>query len=324
MKLGIFSATLQELPLGEALDTIQRLGAEAVDFSTGGYGTKVHCDPELLLGDPSRLEAFRSALAVRGLEIGALCCYGNPLHPDRDLALAHRRDLRNTVLLAQRLGLRRVVTLSGCPGDSHRARFPNWVVYPWPHELQRLREWQWEEHVLPFWTAEAAFALEHGVSGLCLEMHAVNVVYNPESLLVLRRAIGDVIGACVNPGHLFWQGIEPVLAIRALGDAVAYVHASDSALDPANAPVQGLLDGKPFYHERQRYWTFRTVGYGHGEGTWRSIVVALRGAGYDGVVAIEHEDTMMLPEEGLRKAVDFLRPLIVQEPLLVPEPAGAP
>ena len=324
MKLGIFTATLQEQPLEQALDTIKELGVEAVDFSTGGYGSTAHTDPQALLADPGRLDRFRAAVAGRGLTISALCFYGNPLHPDRDLALAHRRGLRDTVRLAERLGLERVVTLSGCPGDSTQARFPNWVVYPWPDELTELRQWQWEHHVLPFWAAEAAFAVEHGVTRLCLEMHAMNVVYNPDTLLQLRRLVGDVISACVNPGHLYWQGIDPVHAIRALGDAVGYARATDSRLDVLNAPANGVLDAKPFYYERERYWNFRTVGHGHGESDWRDVILALRWVGYNDVISIEHEDTMLAPVDGLRSAMEFLQRVIVPEPLVLPEPPPVP
>lgn len=321
MRLGVLTATLAEQPLEAALDTLRSLGAQAADFSTGGYGPTTHCDPARLLADPARLERFREAVASRDLEIGTLCFFGNPLHPSRDLALAHRRGLRDTVRLAARLGLDRIVAFSGCPGDSDRALLPNWVIYPWPPELSELRQWQWEHHLLPFWAAEAAFALEHGVTRLCLEMHAVNAVHNPETLLELRHLIGDVICACVNPGHLYWQGIDPVHAIRALGGAVAYVHATDSRPDPLNAPAHGLLDAKPFHYERERCWRFHTLGYGHGEEEWRAIVLALRLAGYDGIISVEHEDTMLAPVEGLRRSLEYLRRVTVTEALRIPEPA---
>ncbi|MDI7276216.1 MAG: sugar phosphate isomerase/epimerase [Anaerolineae bacterium] len=323
MKLGVFTATLQNLPLEEALDVVQALGVESVDFSTGGCGTKAHCDPEALLTDPSRLDRFREEVLGRGLEISALCFYGNPLHPDRDVALAHRRELRNTILLAERLGIERIVTLSGCPGDPTEPGYPNWVTYPWPPELVELRRWQWEGALIPFWAAEAAYAVEHGVRNICLELHAVNAVYNPETLLELRRWVGDAITACVNPGHLFWQGIDPVHALRALTGAVGYVHVTDCRIDPVNAPTNGLVDAKEFRHELERSWQFRTIGYGHGEETWRHILLALRLAGYDDVISVEHEDTMLLPVDGLTRSLEFLRGIIVREPLMVLEPHPA-
>lgn len=320
MKLGVFTATLQEQPLAEALDIVQSLGVESVDFSTGGFGPKAHCDPEVLLTDPARLDRFREEVMGRGLEISALSFYGNPLHPDREVALRHRREFRNTILLAERLGVERVVTLSGCPGDPTEPGYPNWIVYPWPPELVELYRWQWDEVLIPFWAAEAAFAIEHGVRDICLELHAVNLVYNPETLLELRRWVGDVISACVNPGHLFWQGIDPVQALRALSGAIGYVHVTDCRVDPVIAPRNGVLDAKEFRHELDRSWQFRTLGYGHGEETWRHIVLALRLAGYDDVISVEHEDTMLLPADGLRHSIEFLRRVVVREPLRVLEP----
>ena len=35
--------------------------------------------------------------------------------------------------------------------------------------------------------------------------------------------------------------------------------------------------------------------------------------GYDGVVSIEHEDSLMSVKEGLEKAVQFLQDIIIEE-----------
>ena len=40
----------------------------------------------------------------------------------------------------------------------------------------------------------------------------------------------------------------------------------------------------------------------------------LRLCGYDRVLSIEHEDSLMSIDEGLRKAVEFLRPVIISDP----------
>lgn len=42
------------------------------------------------------------------------------------------------------------------------------------------------------------------------------VAFNPSSLLRLRDAVGDIIGANFDPSHLFWQGINPTAVIEAL------------------------------------------------------------------------------------------------------------
>ena len=160
---------------------------------------------------------------------------------------------------------------------------------------------------------EAAFARKHGIARICLEMHPGFCVYNPETLLRLRRAVGPAIGANFDPSHLFWQGIDPVLAIRKLAGAIFHVHAKDCRVDAANVAVNGVLDAKHYGDAANRAWVFRTVGFGHNESVWRDILSALRVAGYDGAISIEHEDGMLSSREGLTRAVQFLRRMLIED-----------
>jgi len=315
VKLGVFTVLLHELPLEDALDELAGLGVEAVELATGNYPGSSHCHPDRLLADDGAARALLDAIERRGLVLSALSQHGNPLHPDQDIARAAHETWRKTVLLAEQLGVRHVIAFSGCPGDDDGARFPNWVTCAWPDDFARVREWQWSERVLPYWSAEAAFAREHGVR-IAFEPHPGFVVYNPETLLRLRDAVGPEIGANLDPSHLFWQGIDPVEAIRVLGDAGAlfHFHAKDTSVDPVNARVNGVLDAKPYSELARRSWSFRTVGYGHGEDVWRAIVSALRLVGYDGAISIEHEDALLSVDEGLAKAIAFLKPLLPAEP----------
>ena len=207
----------------------------------------------------------------------------------------------------------RVIVFSGCPGSSDEDAHANWVTCPWPPEYAEVLAWQWQDKVIPYWREQAAFARAHGDVKLCFEMHPGMVVYNPETLFRLRDAVGETIGANLDPSHLFWQGIDVVKAIRALGSAIYHVHAKDCRVDPINAQVNGVLDGKPYSDELHRAWLFRTVGYGHDAQVWKDIVSALRLVGYDGVLSIEHEDSLMAASEGLRKAVAFLKGVIIAE-----------
>ena len=144
-------------------------------------------------------------------------------------------------------------------------------------------------------------------------MHPGFCVYNPGTLLRLREAVGPVIGANFDPSHLFWQGIDPVAAIRALKGAIYHFHAKDTAIDPYNCAVNGVLDTTPFDRIPERSWSFRTIGYGHGEDVWRAIFSELRQTGYDGIISIEHEDGLMTTREGLEKAIEVLKRTIIFE-----------
>ncbi len=317
MQVGVFSFVFQPLlPFEGALDWIAETGATAVEIGSGGYvaenGTP-YCVPRELLDDPKKLDAFCRAVAARNLTVSALSCHGNTLHPRREIAELHRRDLRDSILLAERIGVRNVVTFSGCPGDGDNARYPNWITCPWPTDFSDMLKWQWEEKVIPFWREEARFAQEHGEIRIALEMHPGFVVYNPETMMRLRDATSPLIGANFDPSHLFWQQIDPIAAVRALGDSIFHVHAKDTAIDPVNTPVNGVLDTKPYSDEIHRTWIFRTVGYGHDLKFWKDLVSNLRLVGYDGALSMEHEDSLMSLREGLQKGVAALKSLVLTD-----------
>jgi len=255
--------------------------------------------------------AFRSAIESRGLAISALSCHGNPLHPRREVALASHETYVRTIELAARLGVDRVNVFSGCPGDSDTARYPNWVTCAWPDEYGELLAWQWTEKVIPYWREQASLAASHHIR-LGFEMHPGFVVYNPRTLLRLRAACGENVGANLDPSHLFWQGIDVEAAIGELGreGAIFHTHAKDTALHSRNAAINGVLDTVSVDDVSARSWIFRTVGLGHGEHKWRGILAALQHAGYDDVLSIEHEDPLLSLDEGLRKGIEFLRSIL--------------
>ena len=316
MYLGVITKVFQDLPLADALDQICSLGVQAVELGTGNYNGDQHCSPEHLLADEAALLDFRETLAVRHLQVTALGCHGNPLHPDPAVSGPHDAVFRATVLLAQKLGIDRVTLLSGCPGDSAESAAPNWVVCGWPTDFPALLEWQWQEKVIPYWRECADFAMSHGVTKLCFEMHPGCVVYNPPSLLRLRDAIGPVIGANLDPSHLMWQGIDVIETVRRLGraGAIYHVHAKDTALNESVVRWTGVLDTAPLDLVRERAWTFRTVGFGHDALYWKTFTSALRESGYDDVLSIEHEDPLAGRHEGIRHAVEFLRQCVLTEP----------
>ncbi len=138
-----------------------------------------------------------------------------------------------------------VVDFSGCPGDSRHAKRPNWVTCPWPPEYLETLKWQWDEVVAPYWTKHAKFAADHGVK-IAIEMHPGFVVYSPETMLKLRVIAGPHVGCNYDPSHMFWQSIDPIAAIRILGDSILHVHAKDTQIYDRNLPLTGVLDTKPY------------------------------------------------------------------------------
>ncbi len=313
MKLCVLNAGLYQMTLEQACAFLQSQDVHAIEMGCGGYPGKKHCDPQVLLNDPKKLEAFQNTLKEHEIEIAALSTHGNPVHPDPQEAKRYHDDFVNAVLLAEKIGVNRIVGFSGCPGGSPQDKMPNWVTCAWPTEYQQVLEYQWNEVLIPYWQKTVAFAKEHGIEKIALEMHPGFCVYNPSSLLRLRKAVGEIIGANFDPSHLFWQGMDPVMAIRELGGAVHFFHAKDTKLDAANIARNGVLDVRSYNKLNERSWTFRTVGYGHGMLEWNNIISELRVNGYDDAISIEHEDGLMSGHEGMCKAISFLKQVLITE-----------
>jgi sugar phosphate isomerase/epimerase len=311
MRIGVFTPLLSQLPLAAVLEKLKLLGIDTVELGTGNYPGDAHCKLSML-ENGFALAEFQKLLADHGASISALSCHGNALHPDKARARQDREVSRKTILLAERLGIPVVVDFSGCPGDSPHSTAPNWVTCPWPPDYLKVLDWQWNEVVAPYWIEHGKFAADHGVK-IAIEMHPGFVVYSPETMLRLRSIAGASVGCNLDPSHLFWQGIDPIAAIRVLDNAIYYVHAKDTQLYPANLPRTGVLDTKPYTEERCRGWIFRTCGYGHGAGWWAEFISTLRIFGYDYVLSIEHEDSLLSPEEGLTKAAHFLNGIVIRE-----------
>lgn len=314
MRLGVFTPVFGALTFPEMVEAVRALRhVSAVELGTGGWPGRAHIDPETLLACEDRAKEYRQRLDDAGLTISALSCHGNPLHPNAAKAAAADATFRTTVRLAERLGVGVVVTFSGCPGDGPDAARPNWVTTPWPPEFLEILDWQWMSRAIPYWREAEVFARDHGVK-VALEPHPGFLVYNVETALRLREATGPHLGVNFDPSHFYWQGMDPVTTIRALGAAIFHVHAKDVALDAANIAVNGVLDVKSYHRLAERSWLFRTVGWGHDELAWKRIVSALRLAGYDHVMSIEHEDALASIDEGLRSAVGLLHRVLLTEP----------
>jgi len=282
-----------------------------VEIGTGGYPGNAHCNPEVLLNDEAALEAFKALFVKYEIEISALSCHGNPIHPNKTEAERYHREFVQTVLLAEKLGIETVIGFSGCPGGSSEDTMPNWVTCSWPNEFSQILEYQWNEVLIPYWKEVVKFAASHGIHKIALEMHPGFCVYNTDTLLRLREAVGPEIGTNFDPSHLIWQGMDPVASIRKLKEAIFHFHAKDTYVNPYNKAVNGVLDTSYYGDASDRSWLFRSVGYGMSVEKWREIMSVLRMVGYDYAVSIEHEDNLMSKTEGIETAVKTLKDVMI-------------
>lgn len=314
MKLGVFTVLFADKSFEDMLDTVKAAGLNAVEIGTGCYPGNSHCDLDALLESEEARSQYMQKIRDRSLTISAFSCHGNPISPDAEFAGECHDTLLKTIRLASLLEVPVVNCFSGTAGDHEGAKYPNWPVAPWPNEYGDVLKWQWEEKLIPYWKEVGQFAKEHNVK-IGLELHGGFLVHTPYTLLKLREETCDAIGANLDPSHLWWQGIDPVAAIKILGreNAIHHFHAKDTYIDQENVNMYGLTDMQPYGEVQTRAWSFRSVGCGHGLKEWSDMMSALRTYGYDYVVSIEHEDPIMSIEEGFNRAVRNLQSVLIEE-----------
>jgi sugar phosphate isomerase/epimerase len=313
MQIGVLTTLYQDQPLTTVLDKLRAMGITAVEIGTGAFAANTHLALDLLLKDEAARELYLKKISERKMIISALSCHGNPLHPDANIA-NHADDIfRKTVQLANLMNIPVVNTFSGLPAGCEGDRTPNWVTCPWPPDFLGILAYQWDRVAIPYWKDATAFAADHDVK-IGIEIHPGMLIYNVETMLRMRHETGPALGANFDPSHLFWNGVDPIAAIRALGDAIHHVHGKDCYVDPFNIAINGCNDHKPYDQILARAWTFRTIGYGHDLKFWKDFVSTLQLVGYDYVISIEHEDAMMSVDEGLAKAVRLLNEAVISEP----------
>lgn len=315
MKIGVFTVLFGGKTFEEMLDHVQEAGLDAVEIGTGGNPGNDFCDLDGLLESEDKRKEYLKKVHSRGLTISAFSCHDNPVSPDKEHARKAHETFEKTVKLASLMGVPVVNTFSGTPGSDEGAKYPNWPVTPWPDAYSDILKWQWEEKLIPYWKKAGKFAEDHGVK-VGIELHAGFLVHTPHTMLKLREATCDAVGANLDPSHLWWQGIDPVAAVKILGraHAIHHFHAKDTYIDQDNVNMYGLTDMQPYSNVPTRAWTFRSVGYGHDNQVWSDIISALRIYGYDYVVSIEHEDPIMSVDEGFSQAVKNLKAVNINEP----------
>jgi sugar phosphate isomerase/epimerase len=308
MRIGLTTDSLGQLTFDELLETAANLGIQTVEFGCGGWSSAPHVNLNTLLESETERGNFLAKIRAHGLEISALNCSGNPLAPG-ERGKSHDQVVRGTLKLAGLLGVKRIVMMSGLPGGPGDQN-ANWITTAWPPEVHEILRYQWEDVALPYWRDLAKEARSHGVEKICIEQHAHQLVYNTETALRLRDAIGELVGVNLDPSHALWMGGDPLRALRQLRGAIYHVHAKDTRIDPRNSELNTLLETKPNNRVAERAWNYVTLGYGHSEIWWRDFVIQLRQNGYDDVLSIEHEDYSLPPIVGVTRSVELLKNVI--------------
>lgn len=313
MKTGLFTNCFKARTWEEVCIFAKEVGVYSLEVGAGALNGKSHCDPAEIMKEDSGPKDFTKTAEKHGIEINSLSCMGNYVHPDKNIADEHRGDLEAVIAFASKIGVKVVNGFAGVPGAAPNGVYPCWIGLPYPPEFSGYVKWQWREKLIPFWKEMSGKLRKHGIK-YGFEMHPGDSIYNTSTLLKMREAVGENMGTCFDPTHLFWQQIDPIKSILVLGDAIVNVHAQDMAFNIKKIDIDGVLDYTDYEDYENRAWHFKLPGYGHDEYFWKNMVSALRRAGFDGALNIEHQDSMMSYKEGFSKAREFLNSIIFHEP----------
>lgn len=314
MKLGVFTPLFNELSFDDMLEEVAKRELQTVEIGTGGFPGNAHCDIDALLASSEKRTDYLHRLADKNLTISAFSAHNNPLSPNPKEAKIADELLQKTIRLASLMNVPVVNGFSGISGGNATDTSVNWPVLPWPTEYGDNYQYQWEERLIPYWKMINKQCEQAGVK-IGIELHGGFLAHTPYTMLKLRDAAGKHIGCNLDPSHLWWQGIDPVAAIKILGkeQAIHHFHAKDTYLDQDNINMYGLTDMQPYDRVQTRAWTFRSVGCGHSMTEWSNIISALRLYEYDYVLSIEHEDPLMSIAEGFDRAVTNLKSIMIKE-----------
>jgi sugar phosphate isomerase/epimerase len=308
MRIGVFNDGLAHLDRQEAFAWCAGSGLEAIEIGVGGWARAAHqLDLDLLLREPAERDRLLGELSEHGLALSCVNAAGNPLHPDPAVGDVHHARLRGAIELAGLLGVDRVVTMSGCPGGRDGGRdsvFAPWALVP---DDEPLWEWQYEHRLAPFWRELGRWARDTAPEVLvCLELHAGASAYNSASFLRIAEAAGPNLGVNFDPSHFWWQGIDPHRVIEDVGPRIGFAHGKDTLVHADRVRQHGVIDFRFPVDPDTAPWHFAAVGSGRGVDEWAGLLGALRSAGYDGDVSIEHEDPRLTAEAGIEASRDAL------------------
>lgn len=310
MRVCLNTDGLANLPFEKMVEVSSEIAIESLEIACGNWSTAPHIDLNEMLESASARNAFMDTLARHGLLLEALNCSGNQLAPNGE-GRAHQAVVEKTFRLAELLGVKSIVMMSGLPGGNATDTTANWVTTYWPMSCQEILKYQWEEVLIPYWEKTVICAKNHGITSIALENHGAQCVYNAQTLLQLRAAVGSMVGMNLDPSHHMWMGgdgIEMALALG--GKAIHHVHAKDLRKEKHHFAAQGGLETKFFDRVAERSWNYVALGYGEDRRWWKEFFSVLCMMGYDGPVSLEIEDKTMPALTAIKKSIHFLHDVL--------------
>jgi sugar phosphate isomerase/epimerase len=311
MKIGMFTANYLDRDLDSVFKLMSQMGYEAAELPAFYGNSHLDIDAVLTTGGAKKIRDMAKKYSIT---ISALSN-----HPEGQLVLGpHTKDtdslysgtpaekikfgmerMKKTAKAASALEVPVVCGFVGCEN------FSRWFPWPYPEGWDEMAEdfvQRWGEILDVFNKEGVKFAHEP---------HPNEYVYNVETALRSVELLGkrEEWGFNFDPANIILQGIDPVIFVQELGDRIFHCHAKDGEIVEHNVRRSGIQPtGK--WSRIDRGFRFRIPGWG--SVPWKRVLTELRLVNYDYVLSYEHEDVVMSREDGMEKAIEYLKPLLIR------------
>ncbi|MDR2629516.1 MAG: sugar phosphate isomerase/epimerase [Spirochaetaceae bacterium] len=315
MKIGFCAVNFSEMPLEEVTKLAAGYGYQCIEIPS--YQDNGQVDPdEILKGNNAK--KLNDMVKSYGLFISAVSNHADsllvmgPYGPGTDTICPGTKEekiafgtksLIRSAQLANALEVPVVIGFSGMENFGH--------INDWPEPNGWKEE---EEQFVAKYTPIFDKYREYGVK-LAFEPHPNNIIYDTQSALRCLEIVDNHPSFAINldPANILFSGINLQTFVDALKGRIAVVHAKDCEIVEHNMLKGGynmyLQDG---WGRLDRSFRFRIPGWGSVD--WKKLISELYLTGYDYVFNYEHEDVLMSRMDGVKKTIDFLKPLMIEAP----------
>lgn len=278
MHIGFLTAVMKHYNLNDLVKWASKNGFSALEVMASPGSP--HIDPSSL--NKAQLKEIGDLFEGEGVRISSLACYINPLDEDPEKRQACIDHMKRAIEVCAELGVEVFCTMAGMP-------------LPGKDRIRTIKE-----DAQPVLSDLVSFAKSHNVK-IALENWTRTLILNLACWDTIFELIPDEnFGLNFDPSHLYWQGIDYLWAVEKFKDRIFHVHAKDTEVKEHRLRYLG--------NQASGWWRYCIPGYGNIN--WAQFIAALKGAGYNGVLSIEHEDALFRPEEGLLKGRFYLEQLI--------------
>ena len=315
MHVGFCAVNYSEKPIGNVVELAARHGYESLEIPAYTDNGQVDA-AELLKGGNAK--ALKKQVEDAGLFISAISNHADsllimgPYGQDTDSICAGSasekvkfgtESMILSAQLANELEVPCVIAFSGMENFGH--------INDWPYPDGWAKE---EEQFIKKWGCVLDKYKEYGVK-VAFEPHPNNIMYDTQSVLRCLEIMEYHPAFCINldPANILFAGINLGTFIDEVKDRIVIVHAKDCEIVEHNMLKGGynmyMADG---WNRLDRSFRFRIPGWGSVD--WKKLISELYLVGYDYAFNYEHEDVLMSRMDGVKKTIEFLKPLMIEAP----------